>query len=148
MHTTAAADGEDFVLNGSKLWITNGGFADLFIIFARDPETGPSGISAFVSMPGDGFEVGREIPKMGLHTSSTVELAFSDHRVPGDRGPEDLLGTGFQLVVHVNRFEQRSERLARWLRSSLSVRWGRAPRLPNALCNPSSRRAPRGTPTR
>ncbi len=82
LRTTAAADGDAFVVNGAKQWITNGGFADLFILFARTGGPGAKGVSAFIAHPGDGFTVGREIPKMGLHTSSTVELAFQDHRVP------------------------------------------------------------------
>jgi acyl-CoA dehydrogenase len=83
LRTSATADGDDWVVNGAKQWITNGGFADLFILFARTGGPGARGVSAFLAPRGEGFTVGREIPKMGLHTSSTVELAFQDHRVPG-----------------------------------------------------------------
>jgi alkylation response protein AidB-like acyl-CoA dehydrogenase len=83
LRTSARADGDDYLVSGAKQWITNGGFADLFILFARTGGPGARGVSAFVAeRGGDGFTVGREIPKMGLHTSSTVELAFRDHRVP------------------------------------------------------------------
>ena len=82
LRTTARRDGDDFVVNGSKQWITGGGYAEAFILFARTGGEGPKGISAFIADPGPGFVVGREIPKLGLHTSSTVELAFSDYRIP------------------------------------------------------------------
>ncbi|WP_217923371.1 acyl-CoA dehydrogenase family protein [Miltoncostaea oceani] len=83
LRTSATADGDDWVVSGAKQWITNGGFADLFILFARTGGPGARGVSAFLAPRGEGFTVGREIPKMGLHTSSTVELAFQDYRVPG-----------------------------------------------------------------
>ncbi len=82
LRTTARADGDAFVVSGAKQWITNGGFADLFVLFARTGGPGARGVSAFLAERGDGFTVGREIPKMGLHTSSTVELAFQDYRLP------------------------------------------------------------------
>jgi alkylation response protein AidB-like acyl-CoA dehydrogenase len=86
LRTAATADGDAYLLSGSKTWISNGGFAEVFIVFARTGGPGPRGISAFiVERGGEGFTVGREIPKMGLHTSSTVELAFDGHRVAADR---------------------------------------------------------------
>jgi alkylation response protein AidB-like acyl-CoA dehydrogenase len=86
LRTTATADDGGFLLSGSKTWISNGGFAEVFIVFARTGGPGPRGISAFiVEKGGEGFTVGREIPKLGLHTSSTVELAFDGHRVAADR---------------------------------------------------------------
>jgi alkylation response protein AidB-like acyl-CoA dehydrogenase len=87
---TAAAprEGGGWSVSGSKQWITNGGFADVFVLFARTGGPGPKGVSCFLVGPGDGFTVGREIPKMGLHTSSTVELAFDGFAV----GPDALMG--------------------------------------------------------
>ena len=98
LRTTATADGDGFLLSGSKTWISNGGFAEVFIVFARTGGPGPKGVSAFIVERGDGFTVGREIPKMGLHTSSTVELAFDGHRVGADRmlGPE---GAGMKIAL-------------------------------------------------
>lgn len=78
-------DDGSFSLHGSKTWITNGGFASLFVLFARTDGPGARGVSAFVVEPGEGFTVGSEIPKMGLHTSSTVELAFDGLVAEGDR---------------------------------------------------------------
>jgi len=74
-----------FRVSGAKQWITNGGFASVFVLFARTDGPGAKGVSAFVAEPGEGFTVGREIPKMGLHSSSTAELAFDGYRVEADR---------------------------------------------------------------
>jgi alkylation response protein AidB-like acyl-CoA dehydrogenase len=82
IRTSATPDGDGWRVSGAKQWITNGGIAEVFILFARTGGPGPRGISAFVVERGDGFTVGREIPKMGLHTSSTVELAFDGFAVP------------------------------------------------------------------
>jgi alkylation response protein AidB-like acyl-CoA dehydrogenase len=83
IRTAARADGDGWRVSGAKQWITSGGFADVFVLYARTGGPGPKGISCFLAEPGDGFTVGREMPKMGLHTSSTVELAFDDHRLEG-----------------------------------------------------------------
>jgi alkylation response protein AidB-like acyl-CoA dehydrogenase len=85
IRTAARADGDDWVVSGSKIWITNGGIADLFVLFARTGGPGAKGVSSFLVERGEGMTVGRELPKMGLHTSSTVELAFDGMRVPGHR---------------------------------------------------------------
>ena len=98
LRTAAHRDGDDWVVSGAKMWITNGGFADLFVLFARTGGEGSRGVSAFLTRPGPGLHVGKEIPKMGLHTSSTVELAFDGHRVPADRmlGAE---GEGLRIAL-------------------------------------------------
>ncbi len=84
LRTRAVRDGDGYVVTGSKIWISNGGFADMFILFARTGEDGPRGISAFIAPAGPGLVVGRELEKMGLHSSSTVELAFDGYRVPAE----------------------------------------------------------------
>lgn len=88
--STQAAEQPDgsFVVTGAKTWISNGGFAELFVVFARTDGPGARGVSAFLAEPGPGFTVGRELEKMGLHTSSTVELAFDGLTL----GPDALLG--------------------------------------------------------
>ncbi len=83
IRTAARADGDGWRVSGAKQWISSGGFADVFVLYARTGGPGAKGISCFLAEPGDGFTVGREMPKMGLHTSSTVELAFDDHRLEG-----------------------------------------------------------------
>jgi len=84
IRATAVRDGNDFVLNGTKNFTTNGGFADLMIaFFSTDKEKGAKGISAFVVDKGTpGFEVGKHENKLGIRSSSTTEMVFTDCRVP------------------------------------------------------------------
>jgi alkylation response protein AidB-like acyl-CoA dehydrogenase len=82
--TRAREDGDGYVLNGRKLWITNGNEADLFIVFATvNPEAGYKGITAFLVERGfSGFTVGKKEDKLGIRASSTCELILEDCRVP------------------------------------------------------------------
>ena len=96
LRTTAVRDGDDWILNGSKTFITNGGSADLVLVAARtSPEKKAKGISLFaVDTTLDGFSVGRVLDKVGQDESDTAELAFDNVRVSND----DLVGpldTGF-----------------------------------------------------
>ncbi|MBW8895998.1 MAG: acyl-CoA dehydrogenase [Acidobacteria bacterium] len=88
--TSARPDGNQFILNGRKLWITNGNEADLFIVFATiDASAGYRGITAFLVERGcAGFAVGKKEDKLGIRASSTCELIFEDCRVPR----ENVLG--------------------------------------------------------
>jgi alkylation response protein AidB-like acyl-CoA dehydrogenase len=102
MRTTARRDGDEYVLNGSKRFITNAGVAGLYTVFAKtDPEAGHSGISAFlVESDAPGFEVLRLEPKMGISGSTTGELGFDDCRIPA----ENLLGEegeGFKIAMRI-----------------------------------------------
>ena len=90
LKTTARRDGDFWVLNGEKAWITNAGFAGWFVVVARtNPEAGKRGLSAIV-VPADapGFSVGQPEEKLGLKSSRTAQIYFSDCRVPA----ENLLG--------------------------------------------------------
>src|SRR5256714_14391961 len=102
MRSEARRDGEEYVLNGSKRFITNAGVAGLYLVFAKtDPGAGHAGISAFVvESDAPGFEVGRIEPKMGIKGSTTGELFFSDCRVPADNllGEE---GEGFRIAMRI-----------------------------------------------
>src|SRR5829696_9187849 len=102
MRTTAERDGDEYVLNGSKRFITNAGVAELYTVFAKtDPEEGHAGISAFiVEASAPGFEVGRIEPKMGINGSTTGEIFFNDCRVSADNllGEE---GEGFRLAMRI-----------------------------------------------
>lgn len=84
MRTTARRDGDHYVLNGSKIYITNGPVADVLLVYAKtDREKGPHGISAFIvekDMPG--FKVAQKLVKMGYRGSQTAELLFEECRVP------------------------------------------------------------------
>ncbi|MBA2568736.1 MAG: acyl-CoA dehydrogenase family protein [Actinobacteria bacterium] len=102
MRTEARLDGEEYVLNGGKRFITNAGVAHLYTVFAKtDPEAGHSGISAFaVEADSPGFEVGRIEPKMGIKGSTTGEIFFNDLRIPA----ESLLGEvgeGFKIAMRI-----------------------------------------------
>ena len=81
MRTTARRDGDEYVLDGSKRFITNAAVASLYTVFAKtDPDAGHSGISAFVvEAETPGFEVARLEPKMGIAGSTTGELVFEEH---------------------------------------------------------------------
>ena len=85
LRTAATSADGGWEIRGAKQWITNGGFADVYIVFARTGGPGPRGVSAFIAERGAGFEVGPEIRKMGLHTSSTVGLSFDGLHVPAGR---------------------------------------------------------------
>lgn len=96
----AIRDGEYYIINGSKVFITNGGEADIYIVFAvTDPSKGSRGISAFiVEKDTPGLRIGKDEKKMGLDGSSTVSLTFEDMRVP----TENLLGEegkGFKIAM-------------------------------------------------
>ena len=98
--TTAVVDGDEYVLNGSKIFITNGGYADVYIVTAMtDLAAGTRGISAFIVEKGaPGFSVGEKEHKMGIKASSTTPLYFSDCRIPKDAllGKE---GKGFKIAM-------------------------------------------------
>jgi alkylation response protein AidB-like acyl-CoA dehydrogenase len=102
MRTTARRDGDEYVLNGSKRFITNAGVAGVYTVFAKtDPDAGHSGISAFVvEADTPGFAVTRLEPKMGISGSTTGELAFEDCRIPAG----NLLGSegeGFKIAMRI-----------------------------------------------
>jgi alkylation response protein AidB-like acyl-CoA dehydrogenase len=102
MRTTAVREGDSYVLDGSKRFITNAGVAGLYTVFAKTaPEAGHAGISAFLLEAGTpGFEVSRLEPKLGISGSTTGELVFSNARVPvSNRLGEE--GTGFRLAMRI-----------------------------------------------
>src|SRR5204862_3571213 len=84
MQTRAVDSGDHFVINGRKLWITNGKEAEIFVLFANaNPEAGYRGITAFVVEKGfEGFTVCKKENKLGIRASSTVELILEDCKVP------------------------------------------------------------------
>ncbi|WP_039766510.1 acyl-CoA dehydrogenase family protein [Caldicellulosiruptor sp. F32] len=98
--TVAEKNGDFYILNGNKHWITNGGEADIYVVFAvTDKSKGPRGISAFIVEKGyEGFYFGKKEDKMGIRASSTTELVFENCKVP----KENLLGregTGFIIAM-------------------------------------------------
>lgn len=100
MKTTARLEGEHYVLNGSKIFITNGGIADIYVVFAlTDPSSKHKGTSAFIiEKDFPGFSVGKKEKKLGIRSSPTTEIIFEDCKVP----KENLLGQegeGFKIAM-------------------------------------------------
>jgi alkylation response protein AidB-like acyl-CoA dehydrogenase len=97
--TSAVRSGDDWVINGSKMFITNGSWADYVVVAAKtDPDAGHDGISLFVVEAGTpGFEA-RRIPMLGWRTGHTGELSFSEVRVPGDHLLGEV-GKGFYAIM-------------------------------------------------
>ena len=102
MRTTARRDGDDYVIDGDKRFITNAGVASLYTLFAKtDPTSGHAGITAFViEADTPGFEVARLEPKLGIAGSTTGELVFAGARVPAaNRLGEE--GEGFKIAMRI-----------------------------------------------
>ena len=97
---TLSEDGKHYILNGQKMWITNAGFAEIFIVFARIEDD--KNITAFIvekDQAGEGFKLGEEEEKLGIHSSSTRQIFISDVKVP----IENLLGErngGFKIAMN------------------------------------------------
>jgi alkylation response protein AidB-like acyl-CoA dehydrogenase len=98
--TKAQQKGDDWILKGRKMWITNGAEAEIFVVFANaNPSAGYKGITAFVVERGfDGFSVGKKEDKLGIRASSTTELLLDDVRVPAKNvlGP---IGQGYKIAI-------------------------------------------------
>lgn len=111
IRTRAVRDGDDWVLNGAKMFITNGIHADLVIVFAQtDPDKGSLGYSLLVVERGmAGFERGRKLDKIGLDAQDTAELSFTDVRVPST----NVLGTVGDGLIYLmqNLPQERLDRL-------------------------------------
>lgn len=100
MRTVAVRDGDNYILNGSKIFITNGGIADFYVVFAlTDPSSKQKGTTAFiVDKDFPGFSVGKKEKKLGIRSSPTTEIIFEDCRVPlQNRLGEE--GEGFKIAM-------------------------------------------------
>lgn len=105
IRTTAVKDGDFYVLNGTKQWITNGGEADIYSVLAvTDKTKGPRGASFFIVEKGDpGFTFGKKEKKLGIRASATRELVFQDCRIPKDR----LIGReGMGFIIAMKTFDK------------------------------------------
>lgn len=100
IRTTAVREGDTYILNGNKIFITNGGVADIYIVLAKtDPSKGARGITAFIVEKGTpGFSFGKKEDKLGIRASSTTELIFQNCRIPVENrlGEE---GEGFKIAM-------------------------------------------------
>ena len=106
LQTTAKRDGDHYILNGAKMWITNGAVSDtelgdVFLVYARTSDDRSKGISLFLVEKGTpGFELGQKIKdKLGMRASTTAELVFTDCRIPA----ENLVGHEGDAVLHMMR---------------------------------------------
>lgn len=101
LRTSAVKDGDSYILNGQKVFTTNAGIADTFILFAvTDPKAGTRGVTAFIAekdMPG--LEVGKNIPRMGIRSASNCEVALVNVRIPAENviGGE---GKGYKIAMN------------------------------------------------
>src|SRR5512133_1150782 len=101
IRTTAVRDGDDFVLNGEKLWITNGGIADFFTVFAKTSLEGRGHITAFVvTRDMKGVSTGAHEDKMGIRASSTTTVVLEDVRVPASHVLGEV-GKGFKVAMKI-----------------------------------------------
>ena len=100
MQTRAVEKGDHYLINGQKLWITNGIEADIFVLFANaNPDAGYRGITAFMVEKGfPGFSVGKKEDKLGIRASSTVELILDDCQVPKENVLGEL-GKGYKISI-------------------------------------------------
>jgi alkylation response protein AidB-like acyl-CoA dehydrogenase len=108
IRTRAVRDGDEYVINGSKTFITNGARADFIVLVTKtDPDAGYDGFSLFVvDKQSPGFTVSKKLEKLGMHSSDTAELSFDDVRVP----VENLLGEEGKGFYHI-MWELQGERL-------------------------------------
>ena len=143
---TAVLKGDEYVLNGSKIFITNAPFAEIYIVFAKtDPTQGTRGMSAFiVEKDTPGFTVGEAEHKLGIRGSSTPPLYFNDCHIPADAllGAE---GSGFKVAMAPSTAAGSASprrRLAsprpRWTRRSLTRRNASSSASRSRPCRPSS----------
>lgn len=107
MTTRAVKQGDEYIINGTKTFITNGGIADVYVVFAKtDPSAGYAGVSAFV-LEGNtpGLSSGKKFKKLGLRASHTAEVRFDNVRVPEENrlGPENLAFVGAMKMLEHSR---------------------------------------------
>ena len=99
LRTTAIKDGDHYILNGRKFWITHGGYADIYVVMARTGGNGAKGVSSFLVPKGlNGLSFGKKEEKMGLRASPTVEMILDNVRIPAENliGQE---GMGFNVAM-------------------------------------------------
>ena len=103
IRTVARRDGDDYVVNGAKMWITNGLHGNCFALLVKtDPEAQPrhKGMSLFIAEKGPGFTVPRKLEKLGYRGIDTVELLFDNYRIPADRLIGGVEGKGLQMILN------------------------------------------------
>jgi len=100
--TVAKREGDDYIVNGSKMWITNSLYGNCFALLVKtDPTTNPphKGMSLFIAEKGEGFTVSRQLEKLGYKGIETCEIVFENYRVPADRLIGGVEGRGLQQIL-------------------------------------------------
>ena len=103
IRTVARRDGDAYVVNGAKMWITNGYHGNCFALLVKtDPQAEPrhKGMSLFIAEKGPGFTVSRQLEKLGYKGIDSTELVFEDYRIPADRLIGGVEGRGLQMVLN------------------------------------------------
>ncbi|GJE83977.1 acyl-CoA oxidase [Phanerochaete sordida] len=101
LQTRAKKDGDDWIINGSKMWITNSYEANVFLIFANvDPSKGYKGITCFLATKDMGIQIAKKEQKLGIRASSTCTLNFDDLRVPGANVVGEV-GKGYKIAIEI-----------------------------------------------
>ncbi|MVW69931.1 MULTISPECIES: acyl-CoA dehydrogenase family protein [unclassified Bordetella] len=103
IRTVARREGDEYVINGSKMWITNGYHGNCFALLVKtDPQAEPrhKGMSLFIAEKGPGFTVSRQLEKLGYKGIDSTELVFEDYRVPADRLIGGVEGRGLQMILN------------------------------------------------
>ena len=151
IQTTATKSGDGYVLRGQKSWISNGGIADFYVVFATvAPGTRSKGVTAFVVEKGDqGVSFGAPMKKMGQRAIVNAEMFLEDAELPADRRLGDE-GQGFYGLMHT--FDRSRVTLARRRRASRAPRSStrsstRSPASSSGSRSPSTRPSPSGSPT-
>jgi len=100
MQTSAKADGDDYIINGSKIFITNGGIADIYVVFAVTDSSGarPETSAFIIEKDFEGFSVGKKERKLGIRSSPTTEIMFDNCRVPKENMLGEI-GDGFKIAM-------------------------------------------------
>jgi len=103
IRTVAVRDGKDYVVNGTKMWISNGIYGNCFALLVKtDPNASPrhKGMSLLIAEKGEGFGVSRKLEKLGYKGIDSAELVFNDYRVPEDRLIGGVEGKGLQMILN------------------------------------------------
>lgn len=103
IRTTARREGDDYVVNGAKMWITNGYYGNCFALLVKtDPQAEPrhKGMSLFIAEKGPGFTVSRKLEKLGYKGIDSTELVFENYRIPADRLIGGVEGRGLQMILN------------------------------------------------
>lgn len=103
IRTVAVRDGNDYVVNGTKMWISNGIYGNCFALLVKtDPNSSPrhKGMSLLIAEKGEGFGVSRKLEKLGYKGIDSAELVFNDYHVPADRLIGGVEGKGLQMILN------------------------------------------------